>query len=83
MATQRELRERAADERAQERASTQDPVHRLGTVAPGYVHVKDPKTGEELVFVPGEALPEWAVKALRDSRVEPDERNVYRVDGGK
>lgn len=30
------------------------------TVAQDYLHVTNPETGLEVVFVPGEALPKWA-----------------------
>ncbi|MFG2167423.1 hypothetical protein [Micromonospora chersina] len=32
-------------------------------VAPAHVYAVHPDTGDEVVFVPGEALPEWAVEA--------------------
>ncbi len=32
-------------------------------VAPAYVYAVHPDTGDEVVFVPGELLPDWAVEA--------------------
>lgn len=57
--TTNERAERAAierDEAAQERG---EGAARAQRVATDYVHTTHPETGRKVVFVPGEALPEW------------------------
>ena len=39
-------------------------------VSLGYLHTVHPNTGNEVVFVPGEALPDWAVKVQNGQVVE-------------
>lgn len=39
-------------------------------VSVGYLHAVQPETGVEVVFVPGEALPEWAREAQK-ARYQP------------
>lgn len=46
-----------ADERAQERGPVRVKAPRVAT---GYVHVTNPETGVDVVFVPGERVPDWA-----------------------
>lgn len=55
-----EARKLAADEAAFERGVGAPIVRRT---AAGYIHTTNPD-GEEVVFVPGEALPDWALTAL-------------------
>ncbi|CAN5713533.1 hypothetical protein BH11ACT8_BH11ACT8_12230 [soil metagenome] len=45
------------DEQAQERAEGRVKPHRLAPA--GYTHATHPATGLEVVFVAGEALPDW------------------------
>lgn len=40
-------------------------------VSPGYLHVVNPETGLEVVFVPGEALPAW-VREEQKAALQPD-----------
>jgi hypothetical protein len=55
-----------ADLRAQERAAADAP--KVPVVAKQYIHAVHPEHGEGVVFVPGEALPGWAVDALKAGR---------------
>lgn len=41
-----------------------------GRINRDYMHCVNPDTGLEVVFVPGEALPEWAQK-VQESRLRP------------
>lgn len=49
----------------------------------GYLHTVHPDTGNEVVFVPGEALPDWAVKVQNDHRVAERLRPAPRVAEGR
>lgn len=58
----------------------------------GYLHTVHPDTGNEVVFVPGEALPDWAVKVQNERvaerlRSEPraaaEGRRAVKFGGGK
>jgi hypothetical protein len=37
-------------------------------ISQGYLHTVHPDTGNEVVFVPGEALPDWAVEVQNEQR---------------
>ena len=65
----------AADELAQE-FGPQDAGRPL-TVSPGFVHGVHPKTGIAVVFVPGEALPDWAVARLGGASYDPDAEVIH------
>lgn len=54
-------------------------------VAPSYVYAVHPDTGDEVVFVPGELLPDWAVGAADgEGTYERGDDGVLRVRlGGK
>lgn len=47
-------------------------------ISVGYLHTVHPDTGLEVVFVPGEALPDWAVK-VQNERVAERERPAPKV----
>jgi len=58
----------------------------------GYLHTVHPDTGQEVVFVPGEALPDWAVKVQNErvaERLRPapraaaEGRRSVRSGGGR
>jgi hypothetical protein len=59
----------ARDEAAQERGPAMVPAR--PRVAPHYLRGVSPE-GVEVVFVPGEALPEWASAKLHGARVGED-----------
>lgn len=45
-------------------------------ISQGYLHTVHPDTGNEVVFVPGEALPDWAVEVQNEqvaARMRPRE----------
>lgn len=42
-----------------------------GRISTGYLNTTNPETGAKVVFVPGEAIPEWAWK-IQQALVEPD-----------
>jgi hypothetical protein len=74
----REAQARANDQAAQERAEVRI---KLGMVAPGTVHAPagmHPDHDEPIVFVRGEMLPEWAVRALLDQQPKLDQ-GVYKL----
>jgi hypothetical protein len=74
----REAQARATDQAAQERAEVRI---KLGMVAPGTVHAPagmHPDHDEPVVFVRGELLPEWAVRALLEQQPKLDQ-GVYRL----
>lgn len=56
-----EVRDLAADEASQERAAAQP--RKAARCAATYLHHTHPVTGLPVVFVPGEALPEWVPNA--------------------
>jgi hypothetical protein len=39
-------------------------------ISQGFLHVVHPDTGNEVVFVPGEALPDWAVTVQKERLAE-------------
>lgn len=39
-------------------------------ISQGFLHTVHPDTGKEVMFVPGEALPEWAVKVQNEAQAE-------------
>jgi hypothetical protein len=39
-------------------------------ISQGYLHTVHPDTGNDVVFVPGEALPDWAVKVQNEQRAD-------------
>ena len=69
----REERERAADLRAQEKPA--DPP-KVGMQSPGYIRAVHPEHGEDVVFVPGELLPQWAADALQAGHGRSEGRHV-------
>jgi hypothetical protein len=52
----REERAAEADRRAQERGSANAKV---GRTSRGFINAKHPDTGLDVVFLPGELLPDW------------------------
>jgi hypothetical protein len=63
----------------QMRGRSRNPVGRrahavLHTVA------THPDHGEEVVFVPGELLPDWAAQALDSGRLDRDAAGITRLD---
>ncbi len=84
-----ELAERRAAEEdrvRQERAGAPGGLRSVNRTAPGYVHAVSPETGDPVVFVPGEALPDWAVEALdagKSTRHEQTGVIVLNVPPGK
>lgn len=71
-----EAREVAADLAAQELGPNDGRVHVL---SPAYVHAVNPDTALEVVFLPGEALPAWAVDGLAAAEVVSDNPPVVRL----
>ncbi|MET8065282.1 MULTISPECIES: hypothetical protein [Micromonospora] len=80
--------ERAEDARAEELRELAQEMHdatirrpRGGApVAPAHVYAVHPDTGDEVVFVPGELLPEWAAQAAAgEGRYERGDDGVVRV----
>jgi hypothetical protein len=64
-----EERAAAEDRLRQERAAAPAGIPPSpNRTSPGYVHAVSPE-GHAVVFVPGEALPSWAVEALDSERV--------------
>jgi len=58
-----EAKARAADVALQERV-VDDPPPAVPRVSPGYVRARHPGHGEQVVFVPGELLPDWVVELM-------------------
>lgn len=56
--TRAEAAAQAADYRHQEQGPADAPRQRTATT---YLHCTHPETGLQVVFIPGEAIPEWAV----------------------
>ncbi|MFI7508643.1 hypothetical protein ACIBSS_17610 [Micromonospora aurantiaca] len=80
--------ERADDERGAELRELAQEIHdatirrpRGGApVAPAHVYAVHPDTGDEVVFVPGELLPDWAARAAAgEGRYERGDDGVLRV----
>lgn len=51
-----------------ERPKVEDSYPAPAVLARDYVHAKHPDTGADVVFVPGEALPDWATAKPRRRR---------------
>lgn len=51
-------------------ASIAEPAGRDPRLCVTYLHTVHPDTGNEVVFVPGEALPDWAVKVQNEAQAE-------------
>lgn len=66
--TAREQLEESVDLAAQDRPDTV-PVARPRVTARDYVHTTHPDTGLDVVFVPGETLPQWLVDELEAGAV--------------
>ena len=65
------------DRRVQERADGKAPS--IGVTAPGYIRAKSPEHGEDVVFVPGELLPQWAADAVRVGKGKPADGGVIEL----
>lgn len=55
-------------------------------ISNGYLHTVHPDTGNEVVFVPGEALPDWAVAVQNEqlaARVRPREATEDEASSGR
>ncbi|MGX1160410.1 hypothetical protein FBY31_1222 [Arthrobacter sp. SLBN-100] len=39
-------------------------------ISQGFLHTVHPDTGNDVVFVPGEALPDWAVKVQNEAQAQ-------------
>lgn len=48
-----------------------DVLERVPRTSPGYVRAVSPE-GEQVVFVPGELLPDWAAARLAGARLDED-----------
>jgi hypothetical protein len=49
--------------------------------APGYMHAVHPDHGQEVVYTPGELLPDWAAAELRAGHFVQGKDGVYRLKG--
>jgi hypothetical protein len=70
---------RQAEETAQERGGTPVPLN-LAVPANVFVHAVHPDHGEQVVFTPGELLPEWALDPA--NRQPCCQGDVARLLGG-
>jgi hypothetical protein len=61
--TTAERRARRADAKKQEQAPAE---RKVGRVARDFVHTKHAETGQAVVFLPGELLPEWVELTAAD-----------------
>lgn len=59
MTSRSERAAQKADAKAQEHPTAKDAARRVGRTARTFLHVTHAETGQDVVFLPGELLPEW------------------------
>jgi len=69
----------AEDQAAQERGGAH-PEPRRQVLAENYVHAVHPDHGEAVVYVPGQALPDWVVDAMDAGRFHRDRHGTVTLD---
>jgi len=77
MSAIKQAKELAKDLQAQERANARAP--RVARYADAYIRAVGSDHGEEIVFVPGEALPQWVVDELDAGRCRVDDAGVRHL----
>jgi hypothetical protein len=74
---------RIADDMAAQELGPSNDVPRLPLAAPSYIRAVHPEQGDEVTFVPGEALPDWVRDVLPAGKPDPKDPRVILVKAAK